>query len=539
VSFDAPLVLWAAPLIGALIGALAIWVRRTRVIRARRWSSALAAHATGAGRFGAIGLGLAATVAMVALAGPRWGSRMVTAETKGLNVLIAVDISRSMLAEDQSPSRLERAKRHASRLVQDLTGDRVGLLAFAGQSFILSPLTIDADALHLLIDALDPDLTTAGGTELARALSQGRELLFAGDPVADRVLVLFTDGEAHDSVTGVRDAAARLRRDGIRLILVAEGGLEPERIPVREADGTVIGYQRDPSGETVFTTRRDDLLAAMADEAHGVIVGAELSDQAGAVLDLMSGYKRSPQATSTAAQDIARAWIPMLAAVLVLLAHSLTRRTMALASLAFLMGMAPRIAAQGPRNRADEAWRAEELREAAERYLAQVQMGEGGDTSWLNLGTAALAIRDTTTARRALERAAESLDPEVRFRARFNLGLLLLRLAAEDTSEAARHLEAARTHYREALLLRPGDHAAKWNLELATRLRPPDQSGGGGGGGQGGSGSEEAPQAPRSRLDRTQAEQILNSMSEEERRTLLERNQRRREGRETRGRKDW
>jgi Ca-activated chloride channel family protein len=539
VSFDAPLVVWAAPLVGALIAVLAMWARRARIVRARRWSAALGAHAAGAGRFGAIGLGLAATVAMVALAGPRWGSRVVTAETKGLNVVIAVDISRSMLAEDESPSRLERAKRHANRLVQDLTGDRVGLVAFAGQSFILSPLTIDASALHLLIDALDPDLTSAGGTELARVLSQGRELLVAGDPVADRVLVLFTDGEAHDSLPGVREAAARLRRDGIRLILVAEGGVEPERIPVRDADDSVIGYQRDPSGETVFTTRRDDLLAAVADESHGVIVAAELSDQVGAVLDLVAGYKRSPQATSTAAQDIARAWIPMLAAVLVLLVHTLTRRTMALASLALLVATAPQLVAQGPRNRADEAWRAEELREAAQQYLAQVQMGEGGDTSWFNLGTAALAIRDTATARRALERAAESLDPEVRFRARFNLGLLLLRRAAEDTSEAAQHLDAARRHYREALLLRPGDRAAKWNLELATRLRPPDPSSSAGSGGQGGSASEQAPEPPRSRLDRTQAEQILNSMSEEERRTLLERNRRRREGRETRGRKDW
>ena len=93
--------------------------------------------------------------------------------------------------------------------------------------------------------------------------------------------------------------------------------------------------------------------------------------------------------------------------------------------------------------------------------------------------------------------------------------------------------------YREALLLRPGDHAAKWNLELATRQRPPDQSSSGSGAGQGGSGREQEPQPPQSRLDRSQAEQILNSMSEEERRTLLARNQRRRQSRETRGRKDW
>jgi Ca-activated chloride channel family protein len=537
-TFDAPFVLVVAPAVGLVVLLLSMWVRRARVAHARRWSSALGDRAARVGRFGALGLGLAAAVATVALAGPRWGSRIVIAEAKGLNVVLAVDISRSMLAEDVAPSRLERAKRQATRLVQDLTGDRIGLLAFAGQSFILSPLTVDESALNLLIDALDPDLTSAGGTELARALAQGRELLFAGDPVADRVMVVFTDGETHDSIPAVREAASRLRRDGIRLVMVAEGGMEPTQIPVRDVEGSLIGYQRDPSGEVVYTTRRDDLLATAADEAHGVVVGAELSDQAGAVRDLVAGYKRSPQATSTAAQDISRAWIPLLLAVVLLGAHTLTRRTMALATVVLMVGAAQGLSAQGPPNRGDEAWRDKDFRQAAEHYLAQIRMGDGGDTTWFNLGTAAMALRDTATSRRTLERAAQSLDPDLRFRARYNLGLLSLRLASEDSVRAAEHLESARQHYREALLLKPGDQDAKWNLELAIRRRPPSQLGSSGGGG-GGGGAGQPQDEPPARLDRSQAEQILNSMSEEERRTLLERNLRRRQGQETRGRKDW
>src|SRR5574341_1032652 len=102
-----------------------------------------------------------------------------------------------MLAEDASPNRLARAVREARRLVQDLEGDRVGLIAFAGASYILSPLSADASAIALFLDALDPEIASAGGTALVPALRQGGELLGATTEVTDRVLVVFTDGEAH------------------------------------------------------------------------------------------------------------------------------------------------------------------------------------------------------------------------------------------------------------------------------------------------------------------------------------------------------
>src|SRR5205814_171812 len=101
-----------------------------------------------------------------------WGEERIVAETRGLSVVLAVDISRSMLAEDATPNRLRRALREARRLIQDLDGDRVGLIAFAGSSYILSPLSIDGSALTLYLDALDPDMASQGGTGLAPALRQ-------------------------------------------------------------------------------------------------------------------------------------------------------------------------------------------------------------------------------------------------------------------------------------------------------------------------------------------------------------------------------
>jgi Ca-activated chloride channel family protein len=538
-AFDNPLLLYAAPLIALFVSALAFWARRTRITRASQWSAKLGTEAASHGRRGILLLGLASLAIVVALAGPRWGSRVVETETKGLDLIIAIDISRSMLAEDTEPSRLERAKREARRLIHDLSGDRIGLVAFAGQSYVMSPLTVDGSALHLLVDALDPDVASTGGSDLALALGQGRDLLLAGNDVADRVLVVFSDGEAHDSMPAIMDRAERLRRDGIHLILVAEGGRNGVRIPVRDFDGELVGHQLDPGGEYVETRRRDDILTAVADAAQGVLVSAEVGDQAGRVRELVAAFKRTPLATTTAAQDISRAWVPILVAVILLLLHTATRKTSALAGVVLTMVLGDGAFAQNPSNAADEAWLAGRFERATALYRLQALEGRGGDTTWFNVGTAALATGDTALARAALEISARSIEPGIRFGSRYNLGLLELRLAVADSAQLVSHLEAARSHYREALLLRPTDAASKWNLELANRMVPPPDDGSSENPQNAGAGQEDSPQAEAQGLSIGQAEQILNSIAEEERRTLLRRNRKNSQVREARGRRDW
>ena len=538
-DFDHPLILYAAPAGAIVFFSLAYWARRARVSRAARWSANLRAVAARQGSWGTVWLGLVAGAAFAALAGPRWGTRVVETESKGLSLVVAVDISRSMLAEDVEPSRLARAKREARRLVHDLSGDRIGLVAFAGQGHVLSPLTVDGSALYLLVEALDPELASSGGSALARALEQGLELLLAGDEVADRVLAVFTDGEAHDSLPEIIAQAERLRRNGVHLVLVAEGGRDPVRIPVRDLDGQLVGHQLDPGGEFVETRRRDDILAAVADAAQGVLVSAEVGDQAGRVRELVAAFKRSPLATTTAAQDISRAWIPLLAAVVALLLHTVTRKTAALASILLSIGLPGEAGAQRPRNDADEAWRDGRPGRAAEMYLLQAAGGDGGDTTWFNFGAAALAAGDTGAARNALGRAAQSVEPDIRFRARYNLGTMELLLAVRDSANLTRHLDEARKHYTEALLLRPRDVDTKWNLELAVSLVPAPADAGSSPQQGSGSGDEDTPPAEPQGLSEAQAEQILNSIAEEERRTLQRLNSLRRRLGEARGRRDW
>ena len=553
-AFDAPIVLAVAPLVGGAVWFAAAWARRIRIRRAAQWSEETVRRAIGAGRFGPTALAVAAFLGVVALAGPRWGEATIVAETRALSVVIAMDISRSMLAEDASPSRLGRALREARRLVQDLDGDRVGLLAFAGSSYILSPLSIDGSALTLYLDALDPEVASQGGTGLAGALRQGGELLRSSSDLADRVLVVFTDGEAHDTLAAVAEQAQQLRAGGIKLILVAEGGRTPSRIPVRDEHGSLVTYQRDEDGRVIQTARRDDVLGAIADAAQGTLVAADLPDQAGAVRDLVASYRRARASEARTEQGRLRAWFPLLFAVALLVTQAATRRTAALIGIALWCLLPPPAAAQRPvrpRSAAEKAWDRRDLAGARAAYLAELAARRKDDTAWYNAGTAALADSDAETARGSLTHAAASLDPDVRFRALFNLGLLALHEAMADSAARDSRLADAERAYREALLLRPHDLGAKWNLELAVRRQhggssrsnPPSGGGGGsapqsGGGGGSSKGRAQGGAGVQGGMSPAQADEVLRSIGQQELKTRRDRTGQTRRAVEP-GVKDW
>ncbi len=544
-TFDAPVVLALAPLIGGAVWFAAAWARRVRIRRAALWSQETVRQALAAGRLGPTALAVAAFLGVVALAGPRWGEERIVAETRGLSVVLAVDISRSMLAEDATPNRLRRALREARRLIQDLDGDRVGLIAFAGSSYILSPLSIDGSALTLYLDALDPDMASQGGTGLAPALRQGGEVLQASSGLADRVLVVFTDGEAHDSLPPITAQAQRLKADGIRLILVAEGGRTPTRLPVRDDHGALQGYQKDEEGRVIESVRRDDMLGAAADAAQGTLVAADLPDQAGAVRDLVASYRRARANETRTEQSRPRAWLPLMLAVVLLVVQAASRRTAALVGLTFVCLTAPGAGAQQPqlpRSPAEKAWDRHDLRRARAAYLAELAARRKEDAAWYNAGTAALADSDAETAQASLAHAAASLDPDLRFRALYNLGLLALRQAEDDSAARDGRLADAERAYREALLLRPHDRAAKWNLELAVRQRGGRSqnkapSSGGAGSGPSGGGTRSSGGA-QGGLSPAQAEQLLRSIGHEELKTRRDRTGLMRHAAEP-GVKDW
>jgi Ca-activated chloride channel homolog len=544
-TFDAPLLLFLAPVVALAFG-LAAWLARGRRIRmARRWSPSLGRLARGRGGWAPAVVALSAMLAAVALAGPRAGRTEVHTQTRALSMVLAVDISRSMLAEDATPSRLQRAGREARRLIQDLEGDRLGLIAFAGRSYILAPLTVDGGAIRMYLDALDPDLASEGGTSLGAVLAQGTQLLAAATDAADRVLVVFTDGESHDTLPEAVAQAEALKEAGVHLIVVAEGRALPTRIPIRDSAGTLLEYKQDEEGNVVRTQRRDDILRAVVDAAEGTLVPNELPDQAGAVRDLVAALKRSPTSETRTADLVPRAWIPVLAAALLLLGYTLARPGPALVGLAGVLLLSGQAEGQRPTAGARAMAAGDPARAAAE-FLKEAGSGTSRDTAFYNAGTAALEARRFDVARGALEEAAKSLDPDLRYRALYNLGLLGLLDAETDSTKAQEMLGEAADRLREALRLQPSSARAKWNLELAERRQPPPppNSGGGGGGGPpppSSGGAQPPPPRPEPQsqgLSQSQAEQILNSMERRERQTRAEQ-QRRLRGGSAGGVKDW
>jgi Ca-activated chloride channel family protein len=534
-SFDSYLLLGLAPVIAVLAALLAFRVRSARRKAVLSWAPALAA--VHPGRSGPWIIGLATLLAAVGAAGPRYGRQETELQGRALNLAIGIDISRSMLAEDVAPNRLQRAVRAARRLVQDARGDRLALLAFAGRSYILTPLTLDDAAVALQLDALDPDVASEGGTDLDAVLQQGTEMLTAAAEGGARVLVLFTDGEGHDSLDAAVAAARRIRAAGVTLVLVAAGDTIPARIPIRDERGALTGYKTDADGSTVRTWRRDFMLRAIADAAGGILVGGDAPDQEGAVRRVIAGLERSATRERRREDLTPRGWILALAAIALLGLQGFLRRGPALAGFLLLAGLAAPAAAQRPSS-GDRMLRRGDTAAAAVAFAREAARRPGSDSVLFNAGTAAIARRDFASAKKWLTDAARSLDPGLRFRSLYNLGLIALLEARRDTAGRAALQQEAAQHFREALLLDPRSPEAKWNLEL-VQDRPPPQSGGG-------ATPPPAPQPaqspnPRPRggaLSQSEAEQILNSVERTERDVRADQARRRRVAQSSSGR-DW
>ncbi|MHB1327189.1 MAG: vWA domain-containing protein, partial [Gemmatimonadales bacterium] len=473
-TLDLPLFGWLAPAFGLIVLAIAWWARHRRVRAAAAWSGAQGALA-GRGRLGLLAVAVGALLIGLGIAGPRWGRTETATETRALNLVIAIDISRSMLAEDAAPNRLGHAVRESRRLLQDARGDRMALLAFAGRSYILTPLTLDDGAVELQIDALDPEVASEGGTALASVLRQGRELLEAVDQGGARAMVLFSDGETHDSLAPVRDAARSLRDAGVTLIVVGAGGTAPTRIPLRDDAGEIQSYVKDESGQDVLSNRRDDVLRMVADAARGILVPADFPDQAGAVWKTLAALERSPARGQRAEDMIPKAWLFALSAFLILLLQAALRRRAALVAIAWLAVLASPAVAQRPASGIARL-QARDTARSISAFSEAARAGRAADTSWYNAGSLALVAGDYEAASASLAAAAESLDPTVRFQALYNLGLAALQSSRADSARRGEFEQLAAQHFREALTLAPTSFATKWNLELVSRRRPPPPS---------------------------------------------------------------
>jgi Ca-activated chloride channel family protein len=201
---------------------------------------------------------------LLALARPQWGFTWEESKQKGLDIVVAIDTSKSMLAEDIAPNRLQRAKLAALDLMQQAQSDRLGLVAFAGGAFLQCPLTIDDNAFRQSVEALDVNIIPQGGTALAEAIATAAAAFKEGDNF--KVLVLFTDGEDNDA--NALEAAQAAAKDGMKIFTVGIGTPEGEILRIRDAKDR-IDYLRDADGNAVKSRLNETLLQQIAGATEG------------------------------------------------------------------------------------------------------------------------------------------------------------------------------------------------------------------------------------------------------------------------------
>ena len=260
--------------VGLLLGALGVWwaLRRRSRVRAMLAERLVDKLAPGVSRWrpaaqaGLYGLGL--MLLGLALAQPQCGTTSELTKRRGIDVVVVLDASKSMLARDVQPSRLERAKLELSTLLDELKGDRVGLVAFAGDAFIQSPLTSDYSAVKLFLRAVEPEQMPQGGSNIGEALLLSKQVLDNADRGAkERVVVLLSDGE--DLMGQVNEAVAALKDGNVQVLAVGVGSDQGEPIPVYNRQGDFVNYKKDSSGETVITRLDRAGLTAIAEATGG------------------------------------------------------------------------------------------------------------------------------------------------------------------------------------------------------------------------------------------------------------------------------
>jgi Ca-activated chloride channel family protein len=206
------------------------------------------------------------TLLVTALGRPQFGSRVETVRREGQDIVIALDLSASMVAEDIAPNRLQKAKFAIADLIARLDGDRVGLVAFAGEAFVQSPLTLDYGAANLFLNAMNLDTISLQGTNLGQAIEVALDT-FADTDRRHRVLVIITDGEDHEGT--VDDAVERAREAGVRIYTVGIGSPEGVPIPELDAAGRPQGFRRDAEGSVVTSRLDESTLQTIATRTGG------------------------------------------------------------------------------------------------------------------------------------------------------------------------------------------------------------------------------------------------------------------------------
>jgi len=516
--------LWAlavVPLLAAVYVGYLVWKARvaSRVTTRARVNRYLLRHSTAKQIVRMLLTLLGLLLCILAWARPQWGEKQRTIKKEGIDVVVALDISKSMLAADATPSRLRAAKDELQRVLAQLHGDRVGLVVFAGVAFGQAPLTTDYGAIEFYLRKLDPEDMPVGGTASGRAIMEAIELM-TGEKRAERaktlqlserpfkraknqIIVLITDGEDHqsDPIAAAKVAAEK----GIRIFTIGFGSEQGEPIPVYR-DGKPAGTMKDRAGNTVYTKLNPKQLEEIASITGGTYTHYDgRGSVANSVTTTLNALEKEELASMMRVQREERFVFLLVPGLFFLLlgmfigerrgVHLMFWRGRAVrkghgdelrafddvgrAGVFLLVGALAISALQGcdsmhetfVMRRVSEVDEGNGLlkEETADQALLAYKDAErkipGTPTLHFDMGLAHLLAKDTAEARVEFSRALESPDASLQFAAHFNLGVAWFQ--EEKWTES---LEA----FKAALRLRPDDPDAKAAFEVALqKVYPP------------------------------------------------------------------
>lgn len=263
------------PVVLFFFGLLVIWQRRTQ----KRFADRPLLRRLSPNRsFGkmvlkVIVISMAMASLVIALVNPQFGTELETVKREGVDVVFAIDVSKSMLAEDIAPNRLEKSKQLVTQIINNLASDRVGIIAYAGSAFPQLPITTDYAAAKMFLQAMNTDMVSSQGTAIKEAIELATTY-FNDDEQTNRVLFLISDGEDHQGE--VEEIAKQAAQEGIRIVTIGVGTSRGGPIPEKR-NGVIQSYKKDSKGETVITRLNDQTLREIASEANGKFIDGRVT----------------------------------------------------------------------------------------------------------------------------------------------------------------------------------------------------------------------------------------------------------------------
>jgi Ca-activated chloride channel homolog len=416
----------------------------------------------------------------VALARPQAGFEFQETHRKGLELLFAVDTSKSMLAQDVKPDRLTRAKLAVTDLVAKLNGDGVGLIAFAGSSFLQCPVTLDYDAFRESLDALDVNVIPKGGTDIASAIHEA-ETVFKTRTTADKIVILITDGEdlGGEAISAAQSAA----KNGVKIFTVGVGSTTGELVPVPSETGET-DFAKDENGRPVKSHLDETTLKKIADLTGGMYqpLGAQGEGLTNIYERGLAGFKRQDLKAREARVPLEKFHWALLAALACFVGELLIgnrrrvrasnlRPATAAAALMILAGVASTKAAS-PQS-AEQAYEKGHFAKSQQDYATSAAREPSKAELQFNAGDASYKAGDYAQAASGFEKSLKTGQVPVQQNAYYNLGNTKYRLGQktekENPQETVKTWEEAVKSYDTALQIKADDADAKHNRDFVKR----------------------------------------------------------------------